>query len=138
MGWPYLLLVPFGAALATRLTRRRTRLICGGVWATAFAMVSLLLAAFTKLSISTAWPLVAIVSIIGFLGPDLWAGLCSLARKPKVAAWIVGSSVIFFAVLVGGREILTQAASSLAVLVIICYGLWIMIRPALRLRQKNS
>jgi hypothetical protein len=137
MGLPYLLLVPCGAALAARLTRHRTRWICAGVWAVAFAVVSLALAAFTRLAIGTAWPLVAVVSIIGFLGPDLWAGICSFARKPKVAAWVVGSAVVFFLVLIGGQKTLTQLAASITVLVIICYGLWVMIRPALRLRQKS-
>jgi drug/metabolite transporter (DMT)-like permease len=90
----FLLLLPFGSALAARLRHRDWRVwaVWGG--ASLIAFVAFWIAG----EIETAAGLAFGASVVGFLGPELWHSCRGFVRQPKVfGALLALAGIVFLA-----------------------------------------
>jgi hypothetical protein len=88
----YVLALPFGGALAARLRHQQWQMwaIYGGC--SILALVALWF--YDSFDTAIGWTLVA--SVVGFLGPELWASCRGFMSHPRVFGWIAAAGTLIF------------------------------------------
>jgi chromate transport protein ChrA len=89
----WLILFPFGGALAARLMYKRWQ-----AWAAyggTYLLASMVLW-FGRFSFNQALVMAFVASVIGFVGPELWEAVRSSLRRPKTLGWLLGGCALAF------------------------------------------
>jgi len=91
----WLILFPFGGALAARLMYRRWQ-----AWATygITYLLALMVLWVGRFSFTQAIVIAFAASVIGFLGPELWEAIRSSLRRPKTLGWLLAGCVLVFVI----------------------------------------
>jgi len=89
----WLILFPFGGALAARLMHRRWQ-----AWATygITYLLALIVLWVGRFSFTQALVIASAASVIGFIGPELWEAIRSSIRRPKTLGWLLGGCAMLF------------------------------------------
>ncbi len=120
----FILMLPFGGALTARLRHQlwQAWAIWGGC--SLLALIALWIAG--DFSSAFLWTLAA--SVVGFLGPELWASCRGFMSHPRVFGWIAAAAVAIF--------VLTHQGilGGLLMIGIIILAYRIMLRPLFRRR----
>ena len=120
----YVLVFPFGGALAARLYHRFWQ--AWSVWGGCCLLAVIALWIAGDVSSAVMWT--AAASVIGFLGPELWASCRGFMSHPRVFGWIAAAGFGIFVLM--HQEIL----GGLLLIGIVFLGFRTMLRPLIRRR----
>ena len=120
------LLLPFGVALITRLAYQHWQAWLSWIISSLTAFIAIWFNNYTAIQ---AAGMVAGVSALGFVSPEIWEAIRAFLRQPRNIGYImVGAGIIYLLYH-------PQLVGSILILGIIILGIWIMIRPLFGRRQ---
>ena len=122
-----LLVFPFVLALAARLIYNQS--VPWVAWLGVSLLILLILALNADVGTDVIGVGVIFASIVGFLGPEIWQGIQALVRQPRVAG---GVTLFVLAAILYATDLLGEIIA----ISIVCFALWLMVRPLFR-RQRG-